>query len=232
MSKPPEPRPRSRACTLTTSSSPTSARPTSATSAIAGRRRSCLACRPVLQRLHLRAGASSTSSITRSCSGPIPGRTGVEDDGTAKLQHCGSDAIARRCARGPAARRRPASAHRIDGVVRPYPLDAHVHVALALGQVGQLVRTIDQLRRDSLSLRLVRDVEDRLHTQQTLRAGLHAAQRLRRSRDPRSRSVGERCRDVAARRPRLVRLLAAYRLAPGPRRRSRGTAEPGARGGT
>ena len=122
MSKPPEPRPRSSACTLTITSSPTSAAPTSATSAIAGRRA------PVELDHEILLGAA-------------PGRTGVEDGGTAQLQHRRSEAIARRDAP-------PATARRC---VRPCPLDAHVDVALALRQVGELVCAIDHLGRDRLS---------------------------------------------------------------------------------
>src|ERR1019366_3477483 len=39
--------------------------------------------------------------------GSTPGRTGIEDDGTTKLQHWGSDAIALREANEPARRRGP-----------------------------------------------------------------------------------------------------------------------------
>jgi hypothetical protein len=44
-------------------------------------------------------------------------------------------------------------------------LNAHIHVALAIGQVGKLVRAIDQLGRDPLRVTLLDTLKDRLHPQ-------------------------------------------------------------------
>jgi hypothetical protein len=66
----------------------------------------------------------------------------------------------------------------IGGTVRPRPLDAYVHVALALWKVGYLVYAIDQLGRDGLSLQLVGDTKNGLHTQPANHLRLNPAQRL------------------------------------------------------
>ena len=77
-------------------------------------------------------------------------------------------------------RRRAAARHTggIDGFIRLCPLDAYVHVALALWKVGYLVHAIDQLGRDGLPVQLVGDAENSLHTQHTGHLRLNPAQCL------------------------------------------------------
>ena len=74
----------------------------------------------------------------------------------------------------------PTSRHTagIGGTVRPCPLDAYVHVALALWKIGYLVYAVDQLGRDSLSLQLVGDAKNGLHTQHAGHVRLNPAQCL------------------------------------------------------
>jgi hypothetical protein len=66
----------------------------------------------------------------------------------------------------------------IDGFIRLCPLDAYVHVALALWKVGYLVHAIDQLGRDDLTLQLVGNTENGLHTQHAGHLRLNPAQSL------------------------------------------------------
>ena len=129
MSKPPEPRPRSSACALTITSSPTCAAPTSATSAIAGRARAVQLDHEILL-------------------GAVRG-TGVDDGGAAELQHGRGCKLRRATLPAPPAPERLADS------------DAHIDVALPLGQVGQLVRASDHLGRDRVRVLGVRRRETR-----------------------------------------------------------------------
>ena len=221
MSKPPEPRPRSSACTLTTSSSPTSARPTSAMSAIAVRRLcSPRASAPFSWAPPFASCASSTSSITRSCSPALPGnRRRGRWHGAASAS--GWDAIARRCVRWPAARRRSAPAG-IRGCLRPYPLDAHVH-----DRTRTRASWPARARDRSASPQQPVPVTRRRHGRRSPRAAdapwrMPRCAAVARSRDPRSRSARRASpRPRRSYRPRHCGCALprrAYRPAPGQRR--------------
>ena len=141
MSKPPEPRPRSRACTFTITSSPCWLIPIKPTWAITGT-------------------ALALEGNSEFLLGPVGGSR-LKDGGSAELQH----ALLLELRGMPVSKCRASldQARRVGSC----SLDADVHVAFALGQIGDLMRPVHHPGSHGLGLLVARSMKDDLDSHRT-----------------------------------------------------------------